>query len=296
MSSLAIVRAPKAEPLDLQTEVKPHLRVTIGTDDGILKIYLQAARETGEAETGRSFMNKGYRQSHDQFPRRHDYTDRGTGYWYAAPRYSRKHGDERQEIKLLRSPLLVVDKIDYIDVSSVTQTLLPAPEVWQAKTEYNVGDEVEDTNGNLQQIIAADDSLANKDGTFSSGSANPTWAAILDGTATDGPFIWSCIKIPAPAGDFLVDRDSEPPRILPLFGNVWPQTLRLPQAVKIYFDAGYGTDESALPARAKVLMLQMIGNWYENRESVTPDTLKTIPNHLEDLVWSLRVLDYAPTK
>jgi hypothetical protein len=296
MSSLSIVRAPDAEPVDLQSEVKPHCRVTIANDDAILGIYSQAARELAENETGRSFINKGYRQSHDHFPRRHDFTDRGTGYWYAAPRYSRKHGDAHQQIKLLRSPLLIVDRIDYIDLNATLQTLLPAPELWQASTEYNVGDQVEDTNGNLQQIVAADDAQKNKDGTFSSGSANPTWSAVLNGTTTDGPFTWECVKLPAPAGDFLVDRDSEPPRILPTFGTFWPETLRVPQAVKIYFDAGYGSDESALPARAKILMLQMIGNWYENRESVTPDALKTIPNHLEDLVWNLRVQDYDPTE
>jgi hypothetical protein len=296
MSSLVITRPPEAEPLDLQTEVKPHVRVTIADEEAILKIYSQAARELAESETGRSFINKGYRQSHDRFPRRHEYTDHGTGYWYAAPRYAHRHGDERQEIKLLRSPLLVVEKIDYIDVGGHTQTLLPSPELWQADSEYTVGDQAEDTNGNLQEIKAADDTLKNEDGTFSSGSDDPTWSAVLDGETIDGPFTWKCVKVPAPAGDFLVDRDSEPPRILPTLGNVWPATLRVAHAVKIYFAAGYGTSASPLPARAKLLMLQMIGNWYENRESTTPDTLKTIPNHLENLAWSLRVLDYDPTK
>jgi hypothetical protein len=296
MSSLVVVSPPAAEPLNLQTEVKPHLRVTIGNDDGIIKIYQQAARELAEGETGLSFVNKGYRQSHDRFPHRHDWTDRGTGYWYAARRYSRQHWDERQAIKLLRSPLLEVDKIDYIDVNGDLQTLLPAPSLWQAETEYSVGDEVQDSNGNLQQITAANDAEANEDDTFSSGSANPTWNATLNGTTTDGPFTWTCMQVPAYAGDFLVDSDSEPPRILPLFEQIWPLTLRVPNAVQIYFHAGFGTDESALPATAKVLMLQMIGNWYENRESVTPEALKTIPNHLEDLVWSLRVLDYAPSR
>src|SRR5208282_3621336 len=130
MSSLVVVSPPDAEPLNLQTEVKPHVRVTIADDDALLKIYLQAARELAESETGLSFINKGYRQSHDRFPHRHDWTDRGTGYWYAAPRYARQHWDERQAIKLLRSPLLEVDKIVYIDVNENQQTLLPAPELW----------------------------------------------------------------------------------------------------------------------------------------------------------------------
>ena len=296
MSSIVVISPPAGEPVDLQTELKPHLRVTIDTEDKLLAVYLQAARELAEVETGLSLINKGYLQSHDRFPRRHDYTDRGTGYWYAAPRYSRKHGDEHQEIKLLRSPLVSVDKIEYVDAGGNVQLLRPTPELWQPDTEYSVGDQVEDANGNLQKLTAIDPDEENEDGTASSGAAVPTWNASLNGTTTEGPLTWTCTQVPAPAGDFLVDRDSEPPRILPVFGNFWPATRQIPQAVKIYFTAGYGSGKDSVPARAKVLVMQLAGNWNENREAVTPDTLKTIPYHLENLVWSLRVTDYAPTK
>lgn len=296
MASIVITSPPDAEPVDLQTELKPHLRVTTDKEDALLGIYLQAARELAESETGLSLVNKGYRQSHDHFPSRHDYTDRGTGYWYAAPRYAHKHGDELQEIKLLRSPLVRVDRIEYVDTSGNLQTLLPTPETWQPETEYVVGDQVVDRNGNLQRITAVDDSQKKEDGTFISGTSEPTWSSSLNSPTADGPFTWTCEQVPAPSGDFLVDRDSEPPRILPPFGNFWPTALRVPQAVKIYFTAGYGDDEDSVPARGKVLVMQLVGTWNENRESVTPDTLKTIPHHLEDLVWSLRVTDYAPTR
>ena len=295
MSSLTIATPPAAAPLSLAL-VKSHLRVSIKDDDELIKVYSAAACELAESETGRSFVNKGYCQMHDRFPSLRDWGDFGTGYFYQTRKYSRHHDhDHRQEIRLLRCPLLDVEQIVYIDQNGDEQTLLPAPELWQASTEYSLGDQVQDSNGNLQQITAVADSGANKDGSFSSGASAPTWSASLNGTCTDGPFTWTCVKVPAPAGDFIVDRESEPPRIMPNYAQFWPLTLRVPNAVKVFFNAGYGSSGISVPAVAKVLQLQLIASWYENREAVTPETLKTIPVHLENLVWSIRVTDFAPT-
>ena len=293
MSSLVVVTPPANEPVDLLT-IKNPLRVTISNDDGLIGIYAKAARELVESESGRSLVNKGYLQSHDRFPHRHDYTDRGTGYWYAAPRYARDHhGDFRQEIKLLRCPLVRVDKIVYTDVNGNLQTLFPTPELWQAKTEYVLGDQVQDSNGNLQQVSAVTNT--EEDGTNESGTATPRWSAILNGTTTDHDLTWTCVQLPAPAGDFLVDRESEPPRIMPLFTQVWPLTLRVPQAVKIYFTCGYGDDASAAPSTLKVALMQSTAVMYENREALTPEQLRAMEWY-DRLIWSERVVDYAPTR
>jgi len=296
MSSLTVVTPPSSAPLSLAL-VKNHLRVSIKDDDELIKVYASAACELAESETGRSFVNKGYCQIHDRFPSLHDWGDFGTGYFYQTRKYARgRHDhDHRQEIKLLRCPLLDVEKIVYIDQNGDDQTLQPAPEIWAPSTEYSLGDQFQDLNGNLQQITAVDDSKANKDGTFSSGATAPTWSASVNGTAQDGPFTETCVQVPAYAGDFIVDRESEPPRITPNYGQAWPLTLRIPNAVKVFFNAGYGTSGISMPATAKVLQLQLIASWYENREAVTPETLKKIPAHLDNLVWSIRVTDYDPT-
>lgn len=294
MSSIQVQTPPAAEPVSL-AELKNHLRVTIANDDALIELYLQAARELVESQSGRSLVNKLYRQSHDRFPRLHDWGDFGTGYFYQAPRYARGHYyDDRQAIKLLRCPLVNVQKITYVDSDGVVQTLPPTPALWQASTEYELGDQAQDANGNLQQVTAVTN--AEEDGTNESGVSVPSWASTLNLTTTDHDLTWTCIKIPAPAGGFVVDSDSEPPRIFPLYGAVWPATLRVPNAVQIFLTAGYGNDASSAPAALKVALMQLAGTWYQNRESVSDLTMKTIPYHLENLIWSERVIDYAPTR
>jgi hypothetical protein len=291
MSSIKLLKAPDAEPVTVAV-VKNHLRITISQDDALLAIYLQAAREIVESESGRSLVNKGYLQSHDQFPRRRD-LDHGAGYWYAVPRYAHHRGDRRQEIKLLRSPLVRVDKITYVDTAGALQTLLPVAELWQPDTEYVIGDQVKDSNGNLQEVTAVAE--AAEDATSKSGSSAPTWSLSVSTTTTDQDLTWTCRQVPAPTGDFLIDQESEPPSILPLFGQVWPATQHVPNAVRVYFTAGYGNDGKASPATLRLAVMQAVGVSYEFREAVTAEELREL-DWYDRLIWSERVLDWDPTK
>jgi hypothetical protein len=292
MSAIQIQTPPAAEPVSLPT-LKNHLRVTISEDDELIKLYLQSARETVESDSGRSLVNKLYRQSHDHFPRLHDFGDFGTGYFYQAPRYARGHHyDERQQIKLLRCPLVNVQKIVYVGTDQQSHTLLPAPAAWLAKNEYDIGNQIVDPNGNLQQVSAVTETETGNES--ESGATVPSWNATPAGTTADGDLTWTNMGV-APAGDFLEDNDSEPPRLYPAYGTFWPETLRVPNAVQIFFTAGYGNDGAAAPANLKVAVMLATGVSYENREAVTLDQLHDL-DWYERLIWSERVLDFAPTK
>ncbi|HZP33964.1 MAG TPA: head-tail connector protein [Candidatus Acidoferrales bacterium] len=301
MSALVIETPPAIEPVSLEL-AKTHLRVTLDDEDNdeLIALYIQAARENVEDFCGRSLIDKGYRQSLDAFPYFVDTMMSQLAYppsYYALPRYSTTLWNYSQMMKLWRSPLRKITKIVYI--SSVTQapaSLYPKPFLWQASQDYFIGDQVQDANGNLQEVTAIAANQENEDGSATSGSAMPSWATVLNGTTADGPLTWTCVQIPAPAGDFLYDPDSEPPRIFPLAGQQWPPVLYVPNAVQIHFTAGYGAAADAVPALAKLSILHMIANWYENRESTSAASLKDIPNHLQDALWSIRVLDYAPTR
>jgi hypothetical protein len=290
MSSIVVETPPAAEPVTLIL-VKNHLRVTISSDDQLIDLYLQSSREIVESESGRSLVNKLYKQSHDRFPHRDEW-QLGSGYSYRAPRYSHHFGDERQAIKLLRCPLVSVSKITYIDTSGTLQTLLPTPEQWQAQTEYEIGNQIVDSNGNLQEVTAVSES--GEDGSSESGATVPAWAASINATTADAALTWTNKRV-APTGDFLEDRDSEPPRLMPLWGNIWPLTQRVPNAVKIYFTAGYGNDAATAPAALKVAVMMATGVCYQNREAVTPEDLRAL-DWYERLIWANRVLDWNPTK
>jgi hypothetical protein len=291
MSSLQIQTPPAAEPVSLAT-LKQHLRVTISNDDAILGIYLQGARETVESDSGRSLVNKLYRQSHDRFPRLHDWGDFGTGYFYQAPRYARGHHyHDRQEIKLLRCPLVSVQKIVYMGTDEVQHTLLPTPAAFLTNAEYELGDQFTD-GVNLQEVTAVTE--GEDGGESSSGSSIPAWNPTPDGTTVTGDLTVTN-RNTAPAGDFLVDSDSEPPRLFPNYGAFWPATLRIPNAVQIFFTAGYGNDAAAAPANLKVALMMAAGVSYQNREAVTPEKLYDLDQY-QRLIWAERVLDYAPTR
>jgi uncharacterized phiE125 gp8 family phage protein len=99
----------------------------------------------------------------------------------------------------------------------------------------------------------------------------------------------------APTTDFIVDTDAEPPRLFPNYGTFWPLTQRVPNAVQIFYTAGYGTDGTNVPANLKIVTMLCAGASYENREAVTPDQMHGL-DWYDRLIWSERVLDYAPTK
>lgn len=69
--------------------------------------------------------------------------------------------------------------------------------------------------------------------------------------------------------------DGRPARIMPAYGYTWPsiQTDRL-NPIEIQFVSGYGT-ASSVPATIRNGMLQLVANWFENREANVIGTIVT---------------------
>ena len=70
-----------------------------------------------------------------------------------------------------------------------------------------------------------------------------------------------------PSGDYTLDRSSEPARITPVFGKIWPVTLPQIAAVKVTFVAGYGA-ASDVPEGLKSWIKVRVGTLFENREEI----------------------------
>ncbi|AGB71026.1 head-tail connector protein [Rhizobium tropici] len=64
--------------------------------------------------------------------------------------------------------------------------------------------------------------------------------------------------------DYIVDVESSPARISPVYGGMWPITINYPGAVKVDFTAGF----SETPADLKAALLLLLGHWFENRDTV----------------------------
>lgn len=70
------------------------------------------------------------------------------------------------------------------------------------------------------------------------------------------------------ADQYLVDTTTQPARITPAFGLVWPVTQYRNNAVKIRFVAGYGA-ASAVPACVKNWMLVRVKTLWDQRDQLT---------------------------
>jgi hypothetical protein len=298
MAALVIETPPAVEPWSLalvKSELKMPLSVT--AEDANVKLKMQAARETLERMTGRSLINKGYRQSLDSFPYFTDSVMSQNAYppaYYSLPRYSTTLWNYSQMIKLLRSPLQQLTKITYTDsASGQILSALPALFSRQPLTEYVIGEQIEDPNGNLQVVTAV--SSGDEDGTSISGASDPTWATAVGNPTIDGMITWTCMG-QADAGDFIYDADSEPPRLFPLAGQFWPSVLYVPNAVQLHYIAGYGNTGASCPQGLLLIGLQLISHWHFNREPVSGGSVATVPWHLEQMMWHWRVKDFAPTR
>ena len=303
--------APAVEPIVL-AQVKNWLRLgpNITNDDLLIAGLVQAAREEVERITGRSLINKGYRQSLDSFPYFTDSVMSQMAYppaYYSLPRYSTTLWNYSQMIKLLRSPLQSITSLSYTDPNTeLIDYIYPSLFAWLKLTEYSLAESIEDPNGNQQQVSTVQN--PNEDGTYLSGATQPTWATTPGQTTTDGTqLIWTCIG-PAPTGSFIYDADTNPPRIFPLPGSFWPPVLYVPNAVQVHFVAGYGqipwgtssatptNNPCGIPMGLIKLLLQLLAHWYRNREPVVAGTPGIVPMHLVSQLWHWRVLDVAQTR
>lgn len=68
------------------------------------------------------------------------------------------------------------------------------------------------------------------------------------------------------SSDYAVDLVSEPTRITPVFGKIWPVTLPQIGAVSVTYVAGYGAAAAAVPEGIRQWILLRLSTLYQNRE------------------------------
>ena len=310
MAGLQVEISPVVEPVSL-SDMKNYLRVPYTDDDTLIRDLITAARELCESFTSRAIVNTGYIQTLDSFPYFVDTVMSQMAYppsYYSLPRYSTTLWNYSQMIKLYVSPLQSVTRIVYLSSADEQwHSLLPGTAPWYPGQVYASGAAAMDGNGNLQTAQNAGTSSDNP----------PTWNTALNGTTNDNGITW-LNGGPAPRNElaaggissttFFTDAVSEPPRIFPgPAGSFWPPVLYVPNAVQVHYIAGYGAATASgspavyappvgIPSRFTTAIQQLVAGWYENRESISPLSLKSMPQHLQALLWSMRVYDFSPTR
>lgn len=85
----------------------------------------------------------------------------------------------------------------------------------------------------------------------------------LDTNGTEQTWAVADYRVSKPAGPYCARG-----RITPAYGESYPTTQQVIDAVKVQFKAGYGTDPDTVPEDLKEAMLLLISHWYENREAI----------------------------
>jgi hypothetical protein len=94
------------------------------------------------------------------------------------------------------------------------------------------------------------------------------------------------------SNQYVTDVASEPARIMPPPGVVWPTTMAEINSVMVTYVAGYGT-RTAVPARFKLAIMHLVGHWYLHRENVTDLSLSAVPDSTHRLLGSLDFGSYS---
>lgn len=76
---------------------------------------------------------------------------------------------------------------------------------------------------------------------------------------------------------YIVDAASEPGRVAPAPGHVWPVADCVPGAVRIRYVAGYGDDPAAVPQKIRTAMLMLIGGWWDQPEAISQRQMHEVP-------------------
>lgn len=82
---------------------------------------------------------------------------------------------------------------------------------------------------------------------------------------------------------YLVDTTTEPGRISPAYGQVWPVTRWQVNAIQINYTCGYGS-ASQVPANFRRAIMLLVASWYENREAVSAIAMNPVPRSVDDLI------------
>ncbi len=85
---------------------------------------------------------------------------------------------------------------------------------------------------------------------------------------------------------YRVDADSEPGRITPAYGEIYPCTHPVTHAVTIRFVCGYGDASGDVPEEIRLAILLATRIWYDQRSD------GSLPKSAEMLLWPHRLLEF----
>lgn len=93
------------------------------------------------------------------------------------------------------------------------------------------------------------------------------------------------------AANYDVDIESEPGRVVESYGNYWPTTYDMINAVEVNYTAGYGAAATDVPDAVITAVKLLASHFYENRDIFVPGQIMEIPFAAKSLLWPYRVME-----
>lgn len=251
------VALPTTEPVTV-AEAQEWCRMG-NVDNARFASLISAARFALEAASDKCLAQRDFILTMDAFPY---YTDTITSQqayppsYYSLPRYSTTLWNYSQMIKIPKSPVIQVPKIEYIDTNGNKQTLLEGI------------DYVVDYMGEPGRIFTI---------------PGQTWPAVL--------YVADAVKIYITAG---YDPDPAATKDLTSFflGGSPPELiLPTPQGQQSDFQISVG-----IPEAARTAILMLVSQWYAVREPVVAGQVGVVPNSLDYLVATFANYDYSTNR
>lgn len=202
-------------------------------------------------------------------------------------------------------------------MSSLVQTTPPADDAidLQSLIEWSrLSDSAEDDEANLSDILAC--ATASVENRLGQSLMKQAWRLTLDRWPCNGILrlprgpLWlddddddpeiaivytdtAGVARTLAASAYLVDSDSVPPRIMPVYGTVWPVLRVQMNAVQVTYSTGRD-DADELPATSRTAIRMMFAHLYENREPVVTGIVQQLPNHIEQLLADETIPHFDP--
>lgn len=285
---------PAVEPVSL-TDIKEFLRIddADASNDGVLTGLGIAARQWAEAYTQRRFITQTWRLACDWFPGYID--ERLVGSKVSSPFVSGSNAilvGLRYAFVLPYPPVQSLSNFIYQNANGQVTSMILEPHTISAITNTPF-QQIQITTSTPHGLssgagvtITGNTDLINWLGgeTFEVVTVLDPNNFLLNGTSGDGTTISAGGTVTG--YNFVQDLVSQPARLTPIFGSMWPVARVVVNAVQIDYVCGYGDTGDSVPEAIKTGIKLLVNYWYETRvpdEANIPMAVKAILGPYRDI-------------
>ena len=272
--NLQLVTPPANEPVTL-TQAKNWLKVDVNDDDSTITSLISAARQFFELYTQRQLCTATWLRRADSFYNLQYSSGADPRLLYGRPIPEVQGATGTLPfagaIVLPRSsPFQQLLYITYVDTNGVNQCLTSAVvagissglQTVTPTTMVGISNGtsiIVDVGAAQETVIASGVTATTFNATFA--NSHPAYVPLWFQVQGSGFFLQPGF------GLVIIDPYNEPARLTPAYGQVWPVTREIMNAVSVAYKSGYSDDQTNVPAQIQFAILELVSGMYIHREA-----------------------------